>query len=156
MKFTWSEFQNRKETNVLYVKVSDYDEESINVGADLAQIQSRTPTNRLWSSTSNQLQPQKRLFFGLNPFFSSNYTPFWLAASSTLTTVTVSSTVLTAVVSTCIPSSQFAAGSANVVCARRKRQVIGADYLFDDSEDKLSPTLVQRYWYWLVIAWLFD
>ena len=69
---------------------------------------------------------------------------FW-QTSSTLVTVTTSSTLLTAVISTCIPATQFATGAANVACVRRRRDIFEMmDFLGDDKTD-VSPTQVQKF-----------
>lgn len=117
----------------------------------LESTQSRA-ANRLFRPNSfnlAQLYPsqQQRLFFGaLNPLNSN--TNNWLGnffQSSTLVTVTVPSTLLTAVISTCIPAAQFIVGSANIPCARRRRRHIVDEISDQMDRAQVSPTLVQQF-----------
>ena len=114
----------------------------------LDSTQSRS-ANRFRPNSFNlaQLNPaQQRLFFGaLNPFNSNTNNWFGnLLQTSTLVTVTVPSTLVTAIISTCIPSGQFLAGSAAIPCVRRRRQIAGE---IEDQLDQaqVSPTLVQQF-----------
>lgn len=123
----------------------------------LESTQSRA-ANRLFRPNSFNLaqlhpsQQQQRFFFGaLNPF-NSNTNNGWFGnfmQSSTLVTVTVPSTLLMAVISTCIPAAQFAAGAANIPCARRRRHIVD-DISGDESnsfflQSQLSPTPIQQF-----------
>lgn len=120
-------------------------QESTNKPLDIT-TQSRS-ANRYRPNSFNlaQLHPaaQQRLFFGAFNPFSSN-TNNWLGTffqSSTLVTVTVPSTLVTAVISTCIPAAQFLAGGSNIACARRRRHIVDET---NDQSDQVSPTLVQQ------------
>ncbi|EFX65537.1 hypothetical protein DAPPUDRAFT_303609 [Daphnia pulex] len=75
--------------------------------------------------------------------------------SSTLVTVTVPSTLLMAVISTCIPATHFATAAAvpNAVsttpCARRRRHIVDPLENGDESnsfflQSQLSPTPIQQ------------
>jgi hypothetical protein len=127
----------------------------------LESTQSRA-ANRLFRPNSFNLaqlhpsQQQQRFFFGaLNPFNSrpnngwfGNFFP-----SSTLVTVTVPSTLLTAVISTCIPVAQFAVAEAvtsTTPCARRRRHIVDPLENGDESnsfflQSQLSPTPIQQF-----------
>lgn len=129
---------------------SDFDEEVIDTNweSDFIQSQSRNG-NRF---RPNSLQGQQRFFFGaFNPLNSNGFTPFW-RTGSTVVTVTVSTTLTTAVISSCVPATQLAAGAANIPCARKRRNVVES---FDDSFLDVSPSLVQRFvvfttfWYFI-------
>jgi hypothetical protein len=60
-----------------------------------------------------------------------------------LVTVTVPSTLVTAVISTCIPAGQFIAGGSNMACARRRRHIVD-DPSDPFEDDRVIPTLVQQ------------
>jgi hypothetical protein len=128
----------------------------------LESTQSRA-ANRLFRPNSFNLaqlhpsQQQQRFFFGaLNPFNSrpnngwfGNFFP-----SSTLVTVTVPSTLLMAVISTCIPVAQFAgvppAHPSTTPCARRRRHIVDPLENGDESnsfflQSQLSPTPIQQF-----------
>lgn len=118
----------------IFLQIVDLDEEETS-DSGFPQSQSRTPGLIYPSISRASFQPQKRLFL-------NRRLPFWSPDRSTLTTVTVFSTVTAAVVTTCVPATQFALGAANTVCARRKRNVVEAAHLFD-YPNELAPTLVQ-------------
>ncbi|KAI9563688.1 hypothetical protein GHT06_011152 [Daphnia sinensis] len=105
----------------------------------LDTVQSRSANRfrpKLPSLNQYPLSQQRRFFGAFNPFFSNNNNLFssFAPQSSTLVTITSSVTLTTAVISTCIPNTQFAAGAANLVCARRRRHVAELMDQLDDIE----------------------
>ncbi len=127
---------------------------SINWQPESTQSQSRAAAHFRPNSVAQYLShQQKRFFFSvlLNPFSliaNTNNGPFW-RVSSTLVTVTAQSTLLAAVIQTCIPSAQFTRNQTIGSCDRKKRHIIEINERLGNVSDvnnssEIHPTPVQR------------